>query len=63
MGPFLEPRLHHQGDIDFDKVQKDVNIIWRKHKRTEINTMGRNLFVFKFKTADDVNHPELLAYC
>ncbi|RZC80145.1 hypothetical protein C5167_042721 [Papaver somniferum] len=41
-------------DIEFDKVQKDFNIIWRRHKKVEINIMGRNMYVFKFKTDDDM---------
>ncbi|KAI3915146.1 hypothetical protein MKW98_011491 [Papaver atlanticum] len=45
-------KIVHKDVIDSEAVQKEINIIWRKYKRVEINTMVRNLFVFKFKNKE-----------
>ncbi|XP_026416853.1 uncharacterized protein LOC113312305 [Papaver somniferum] len=47
-------KIISKDDADFDGVQKDVNIIWRKYRRVEIHTMSRNMYVFKFKNEDEV---------
>lgn len=48
-------KLILKDDIAFDKIQHDMNIIWRRHRWVEIHMMSKNLFVFKLKTADDMN--------
>ncbi|RZC77969.1 hypothetical protein C5167_002161 [Papaver somniferum] len=42
-------KIIEKDPLDLKKNKKDINISWRMYKKWEMETMGTNLFVFKFE--------------